>query len=56
LNRAETNRRLRELGWRVVRVWEHEPPESAAPIVEAEIREGMSLLGVGLLDTAQPPE
>ncbi|MFM8302691.1 MAG: very short patch repair endonuclease [Actinomycetota bacterium] len=27
---AETDRRLRALGWRVVRTWEHEDPERAA--------------------------
>jgi DNA mismatch endonuclease (patch repair protein) len=27
---AETNRRLQEAGWIVIRVWEHEPPEDAA--------------------------
>lgn len=26
----DTDRRLLEAGWRVVRVWEHEPPEQAA--------------------------
>ena len=26
----DTNKRLRELGWRVLRVWEHEDPEEAA--------------------------
>jgi DNA mismatch endonuclease, patch repair protein len=26
----ETDRELREAGWTVVRVWEHEPPETAA--------------------------
>lgn len=27
---SDTNERLRALGWRVVRVWEHEPVESVA--------------------------
>jgi DNA mismatch endonuclease (patch repair protein) len=35
---AETNRRLAELGWCVIRVWEHERPESAARVIESEIR------------------
>jgi DNA mismatch endonuclease (patch repair protein) len=26
----ETNVRLQEAGWRVVRIWEHEPPDQAA--------------------------
>lgn len=36
---AQTNRKLTELEWRVIRVWEHEQPESAARMIEAEIRE-----------------
>lgn len=32
---ADTNERLAELGWRVVRVWEHEHPEvAAAKVIE----------------------
>ncbi|WP_447860967.1 very short patch repair endonuclease [Nitrospira calida] len=27
---ADTDRRLRELGWEVVRIWAHEPPADAA--------------------------
>jgi DNA mismatch endonuclease (patch repair protein) len=27
---ADTNRRLKENGWQVIRVWEHEPPTVAA--------------------------
>lgn len=27
---ADTNRRLEEAGWKVVRIWEHENPEQAA--------------------------
>lgn len=36
-NRArdrDTDRRLQDLGWTVLRVWEHEPPELAADRVE----------------------
>lgn len=29
----DTNRRLEEMGWRVVRIWEHEPVETALQIV-----------------------
>ena len=39
----ETDRRLQESGWMVVRVWEHEPAVSAADIVEetlAQLRGG----------------
>jgi DNA mismatch endonuclease, patch repair protein len=32
-----TEKTLRERGWRVVRVWEHEDPESAADRVEAAL-------------------
>lgn len=32
---ADTNRRLREAGWTVVRVWEHEDPAIAAERVQA---------------------
>jgi DNA mismatch endonuclease (patch repair protein) len=35
---AETDRVLREHGWDVVRVWEHEDPEEAAARVEAAVR------------------
>lgn len=41
---ADTNARLREAGWRVIRVWEHEPPADAAN----RIRE--ALKGVGGYD------
>lgn len=33
----DTDRRLREMGWAVVRVWEHEDPESAADRVAAVV-------------------
>ncbi|MDA0564661.1 very short patch repair endonuclease [Streptomonospora sp. S1-112] len=35
---AETNRLLREAGWTVVRVWEHEDPAEAAARVAATVR------------------
>jgi DNA mismatch endonuclease, patch repair protein len=41
-NRArdcDTDRRLHDAGWAVVRVWEHEQPEDAADRIEALIRE-----------------
>lgn len=34
---ADTNARLSEEGWRVVRVWEHEDPDVAAARVIAEV-------------------
>ncbi|MBR8744261.1 very short patch repair endonuclease [Nocardiopsis sp. MG754419] len=34
---ADTNARLVEEGWRVVRVWEHEDPDAAAGRVIAEV-------------------
>jgi DNA mismatch endonuclease (patch repair protein) len=39
------DRRLAEAGWLVVRVWEHEDPESAADRIEAAVRERLSILG-----------
>jgi DNA (cytosine-5)-methyltransferase 1 len=35
---AETNRELRQAGWRVERVWEHEAPEVAAARIEETVR------------------
>lgn len=35
---AETDRRLREAGWHVVRVWEHEDPRIAADWIEEIVR------------------
>jgi DNA mismatch endonuclease (patch repair protein) len=40
-NRArdrDTDRRLAEAGWTVVRVWEHEDPTTAADRVESAVR------------------
>jgi len=34
----ETDMHLTELGWKVVRIWEHESPESAADRVEVAVR------------------
>lgn len=34
----DTDMRLGELGWRVVRCWEHESPDVAADAVEAALR------------------
>jgi DNA mismatch endonuclease, patch repair protein len=36
---AQTNRALRENGWEVVRIWEHEDPVAAADRVELVVRE-----------------
>jgi DNA mismatch endonuclease, patch repair protein len=36
----DTNRRLEEAGWTVVRIWEHEPPEEAAERVAAAVSRG----------------
>ena len=35
---AETDRLLRDAGWEVVRVWEHEDPDKAADRVSALLR------------------
>lgn len=37
---ADTNRRLAEAGWSVVRVWEHDDPAEAALRVAEAVREG----------------
>jgi DNA mismatch endonuclease (patch repair protein) len=40
-NRArdrDTDRRLAEAGWTILRIWEHEPPEVAAKRVAAAVR------------------
>lgn len=36
----ETDAHLADLGWNVIRVWEHEDPELAADRVEAVVRSG----------------
>lgn len=38
LRDRDTDRRLTELGWTVVRVWEHEDPMEAATRIEAIVR------------------
>lgn len=40
----DTDQRLRDLGWRVIRVWEHEDPADAAKRIEAVLLEA----GAGL--------
>jgi DNA mismatch endonuclease (patch repair protein) len=35
---ADTNNRLAEAGWEVIRVWEHEAPEDAARRIEKVVR------------------
>ena len=35
---ADTDARMREAGWIVVRIWEHEPADRAANMVEAVVR------------------
>lgn len=36
---ADTDKRLREEEWEVIRVWEHEDPEGAADRVESRVRQ-----------------
>jgi DNA mismatch endonuclease (patch repair protein) len=36
---ADTDTRLREAGWRVIRVWEHEQPAVAAEKIRAFLRD-----------------
>ena len=38
LRDADTNRRLEEAGWKVVRIWEHEDPNEAAERVASIVR------------------
>ncbi|WP_222697812.1 very short patch repair endonuclease [Rhodococcoides corynebacterioides] len=40
---ADTNRRLAELGWTVIRVWEHATPSEAADKIVAAVRANLSL-------------
>ncbi|MFD8596350.1 very short patch repair endonuclease [Kitasatospora sp. NPDC059646] len=42
---ADTNQRLAEAGWTVVRVWEHEDPIEAAARVEAALIEARRIHG-----------
>jgi DNA mismatch endonuclease, patch repair protein len=41
---AETNRALRENGWEVVRIWEHEAPGEAADRVEGMVRARLGMV------------
>lgn len=36
---ADTNRRLEALGWKIVRVWEHESPNQAAERIACIVRQ-----------------
>jgi|SRR5581483_4949865 len=36
---ADTDRRLREAGWLVLRVWEHEDPTAAARVIRRTVRQ-----------------
>jgi DNA mismatch endonuclease (patch repair protein) len=35
---ADTDSRLRDVGWRVIRIWEHEPPDDAASRIQELVR------------------
>ncbi len=37
---ADTDTRLKQAGWRVVRVWEHEDPAEAATAIQGIVRAG----------------
>ena len=39
----DTNRRLEELGWKVIRIWEHEDPKDAAQKIYRIVRERCDL-------------
>lgn len=41
---AETDERLRGAGWTVVRIWEHDPPEAAAELIQSAVRESRARL------------
>ncbi|WP_046302046.1 very short patch repair endonuclease [Mycobacterium sp. UM_Kg27] len=47
----ETDAYLAEIGWTVVRIWEHEDPECAADFVEAVVRSEKRRSQRGLSDT-----
>jgi DNA mismatch endonuclease, patch repair protein len=42
LRDSDTNLRLEEAGWRVVRIWEHEDPEAAALRIKSFVRSHVS--------------
>jgi DNA mismatch endonuclease, patch repair protein len=46
----DTDRRLADAGWRVVRVWEHDDVDRAADRVEAAVRAGRGDSGGGVAD------
>jgi DNA mismatch endonuclease, patch repair protein len=46
----DTDRRLADAGWRVVRVWEHDDVDGAADRVEAAVRAGRGGSGGGVAD------
>nr|WP_276571210.1 very short patch repair endonuclease [Halomonas sulfidoxydans] len=50
---CDTNRRLLEAGWTVVRIWEHEPPREAADRIEHVLNE---LKGEAAQCTGQGPD
>jgi DNA mismatch endonuclease, patch repair protein len=47
-----TDAELAELGWKVIRVWEHESPAIAADRIEVVVRDSRST-GEGLIETAE---
>ena len=48
----DTNERLRELGWRVIRIWEHEDPVKAAARIAGAYQESL----VGRCETRDPTD
>lgn len=42
---ADTNRRLSEAGWRVIRAWAHEDPADVADCIEAAVRDEQATVG-----------
>lgn len=46
---ADTDRRFAAAGWKVVRVWEHEPPGKAADRVHATVARALSSASQGSL-------
>ena len=44
---TDTNRKLRRAGWRVIRIWEHEPPSRAADVIASVVMERRLHLQVG---------
>jgi DNA mismatch endonuclease (patch repair protein) len=56
LRDRDTNRRLRALGWTVLRVWEHEPIGRAADAIERSVSKILSRPGRSALVAAIPPK